>query len=414
MRAPASSVSGWHETSGCAIVKRMSAKRPRVAALADVPLGLLVGGRRRRADDVEPELLGEPLQLGSGHVRDCARVKAVRIHEDGGPEVLRYEDAPDPVPGTGRGPDRAAGGVAEPPRRLDPQGSPLRAEAAHPRRRRRRRRRLGRRLRARRPGRHQSRASSTATADHRRRRAHRRHARRADRRPGVEQSTRCPTRSTSRTAAAFPLVFETAYRMLVTKAQLQEDEWVLVWGIGERRRDGRARDREGARRARDRHVVERRQARARARARRRRAVNHDTDDVAAARQGAHRRRRARRRRARRRGDLEALARRCRAPAGRVCVCGATTGPNPPAQPPPHLVEAAHDLRLDDGHDARTSRASTSSSRRAAPCPWSTGCSRSPKRPPRTSGSRPGAARQDRPRSGCPCLAPERSMRRAAD
>jgi len=28
-------------------------------------------------------------------------VKAVRIHEDGGPEVLRYEDVPDPVPGPG-------------------------------------------------------------------------------------------------------------------------------------------------------------------------------------------------------------------------------------------------------------------------------------------------------------------------
>jgi zinc-binding alcohol dehydrogenase/oxidoreductase len=33
-------------------------------------------------------------------------------------------------------------------------------------------------------------------------------------------------------AAAFPLVFETAYRMLVTRAQLQPDEWVLLWGIG--------------------------------------------------------------------------------------------------------------------------------------------------------------------------------------
>jgi NADPH:quinone reductase-like Zn-dependent oxidoreductase len=33
-------------------------------------------------------------------------------------------------------------------------------------------------------------------------------------------------------AAAFPLVFETAYRMLVTKARLQAGEWVLVWGIG--------------------------------------------------------------------------------------------------------------------------------------------------------------------------------------
>jgi NADPH2:quinone reductase len=33
-------------------------------------------------------------------------------------------------------------------------------------------------------------------------------------------------------AAAFPLVFETAYRMLVTRAHLQPDEWVLLWGIG--------------------------------------------------------------------------------------------------------------------------------------------------------------------------------------
>jgi NADPH:quinone reductase-like Zn-dependent oxidoreductase len=33
-------------------------------------------------------------------------------------------------------------------------------------------------------------------------------------------------------AAAFPLVFETAYRMLVTRAGLQEGEWVLTWGIG--------------------------------------------------------------------------------------------------------------------------------------------------------------------------------------
>ena len=33
-------------------------------------------------------------------------------------------------------------------------------------------------------------------------------------------------------AAAFPLVFETAYRMLVTRAHLREGEWVLLWGIG--------------------------------------------------------------------------------------------------------------------------------------------------------------------------------------
>ena len=33
-------------------------------------------------------------------------------------------------------------------------------------------------------------------------------------------------------AAAFPLVFETAYRMLVTRAAAARGEWVLVWGIG--------------------------------------------------------------------------------------------------------------------------------------------------------------------------------------
>ena len=33
-------------------------------------------------------------------------------------------------------------------------------------------------------------------------------------------------------AAAFPLVFETAYRMLITKAGIQPGEWVLIWGIG--------------------------------------------------------------------------------------------------------------------------------------------------------------------------------------
>jgi NADPH:quinone reductase-like Zn-dependent oxidoreductase len=32
--------------------------------------------------------------------------------------------------------------------------------------------------------------------------------------------------------AAFPLTFETAHRMLVTKATLRKDEWVLIWGIG--------------------------------------------------------------------------------------------------------------------------------------------------------------------------------------
>ena len=32
--------------------------------------------------------------------------------------------------------------------------------------------------------------------------------------------------------AAFPLVFETAHRMLVTRAAVRDGDWVLIWGIG--------------------------------------------------------------------------------------------------------------------------------------------------------------------------------------
>jgi NADPH:quinone reductase-like Zn-dependent oxidoreductase len=41
-----------------------------------------------------------------------------------------------------------------------------------------------------------------------------------------------PTGLSFEEAAAFPLVFETAYRMLVTRAHLEPGEWVLLWGIG--------------------------------------------------------------------------------------------------------------------------------------------------------------------------------------
>src|SRR4026209_436461 len=34
-------------------------------------------------------------------MRGFCTVKAIRIHEDGGPEVLRYEDVPDPEPAEG-------------------------------------------------------------------------------------------------------------------------------------------------------------------------------------------------------------------------------------------------------------------------------------------------------------------------
>ncbi|TML82239.1 MAG: zinc-binding dehydrogenase, partial [Actinobacteria bacterium] len=130
-------------------------------------------------------------------------------------------------------------------------------------------------------------------------------------------------------AAAFPLVFETAYRMLVTKAHLQDDEWVLVWGIG----GGVATATLAIANALGAHVIvtssnEEKLARARelgAEA----TFNHETDDVAAGVKeitggGAHvivdnvgeatwKR------------SLDAAR-----PNGRICVCGATTGPNPPA------------------------------------------------------------------------------------
>ena len=63
-------------------------------------------------------------------------------------------------------------------------------------------------------------------------------------------------------AAAFPLVFETAYRMLVTRANLQEGEWVLVWGAGGGVASAALVLVQGSRRPRDRDVLERREARA--------------------------------------------------------------------------------------------------------------------------------------------------------
>ena len=63
-------------------------------------LGVVVGLSGSRTDDVEAELPRPAAQLGAGHER-ILPVKAIRIHEDGGPEVLRYEDVPDPEPGPG-------------------------------------------------------------------------------------------------------------------------------------------------------------------------------------------------------------------------------------------------------------------------------------------------------------------------
>ena len=63
-------------------------------------------------------------------------------------------------------------------------------------------------------------------------------------------------------AAAFPLVYETAYRMLVTKAAVQEGDWVLIWGIGGGVATAAFEICARARGPDDRHIGERREARA--------------------------------------------------------------------------------------------------------------------------------------------------------
>jgi NADPH:quinone reductase-like Zn-dependent oxidoreductase len=152
-------------------------------------------------------------------------MKAVRIHEDGGPEVLRYEDAPDPSPA---GDEVLVELRAASLNHLDvwirkglpsvPKPRILGADGA---------------------------GVIAGTDD------------RVVINPGIDHDGKItvigehmdgthaeliavprsqiypiPDELSFEQAAAFPLVFETAYRMLVTKARLHGDEWVLVWGVG--------------------------------------------------------------------------------------------------------------------------------------------------------------------------------------
>ena len=161
-------------------------------------------------------------------------MKAIRIHEDGGPEVLVYEDAADPsaAPGEVLVELRAAslnhldlwvrkGLPSVPkPRILGADGAGVVAE-------------LGEGV------------DGFAVGE------------RVVINPGIEHGDRItvigehtdgthaeliavpaaqvyaiPDELSFEDAAAFPLVFETAYRMLVTRARLREGDWVLVWGVG--------------------------------------------------------------------------------------------------------------------------------------------------------------------------------------
>jgi len=131
-------------------------------------------------------------------------------------------------------------------------------------------------------------------------------------------------------AAAFPLVFETAYRMLVTRARLHEGEWVLAWGIG----GGVSTATLAIAKALGAQVLVTSSSDAKLeRARELGAdatVNHATGDVKEAAKeatGGH--------------GIDvvvetvgeatwATSLQVAAPGGRVTVCGATSGPNPPA------------------------------------------------------------------------------------
>ncbi|HEY8193220.1 MAG TPA: zinc-binding dehydrogenase, partial [Gaiellaceae bacterium] len=151
-------------------------------------------------------------------------MKAIRIHEDGGPEVLRYEDAPDPEPGPGE------------------VLIQLRAASLN---------RLDLWVRAGLPSVPKPRilGADGAGVDE--------SGRRVVINPGIEHGDtisvvgehmdgthaeliavpeenvyELPDDLSFEEAAAFPLVFETVYRMLVTRAALREGEWVLVWGVG--------------------------------------------------------------------------------------------------------------------------------------------------------------------------------------
>jgi len=167
-------------------------------------------------------------------MRGFCLVKAVRIHEDGDPEVLRYEDVPDPEPQPGEVlvELRAAGlnhldvwirrGLPSvpKPRILGADGAGVvvalgdGVEGFE----------IGDRVVVN-PGIvHEGRI--TVIGEH-------------------TDGTYCELKAfpvgqlyplaeqlSFEDGAAFPLVFETAYRMLVTKAGLREGEWVLIWGIG--------------------------------------------------------------------------------------------------------------------------------------------------------------------------------------
>jgi NADPH:quinone reductase-like Zn-dependent oxidoreductase len=259
-------------------------------------------------------------------------MKAIRIHEDGGPEVLRYEDAPDPEPGAGEVLVRLRAASLNhldvwvrkglpsvpKPRILGADGAGVvealgdGVDGLE----------VGQRV-VLNPGLEHG-DTIAVVGEH----SDGTHAELIA--IAAEQVFPLDDGLGFEEAAAFPLVYETAYRMLVTKAAVQEGEWALIWGIGGgvataafeicRARGVRTVVTSGA----DWKLEQAREWGADV------AVNHaDGDVVAAVKEatgaGVH-------------VVVETVgdatwARSLAAvrPAGRVAVCGATSGPNPPAQ-----------------------------------------------------------------------------------
>jgi NADPH:quinone reductase-like Zn-dependent oxidoreductase len=162
-------------------------------------------------------------------------VRAVRIHEDGGPEVLVLEEAPDPVAGPGEVLVRLRASALNhidvwirkglpsvpKPRILGADGAGV-VEA------------LGEGVTGFEPG---ERVVLNPGIDAGGGRIHviGEHGDGTNAELIAVPATNVhpvPEGLSFEEAAAFPLVFETAYRMLVTRAGLREGEWVLAWGIG--------------------------------------------------------------------------------------------------------------------------------------------------------------------------------------